>query len=72
MIETGLIDIVVNGETRSVPEGTSVTDLLRALEIDPERVAIEMDREILKRERWPETELRPGARLEIVQFVGGG
>lgn len=72
MVETGLIDIVVNGETRSVPEGSSVTDLLRALEIDPERVAIEMDREILKRERWPETELRPGTRLEIVQFVGGG
>lgn len=72
MVETGLIDIVINGETRSVPEGSSVTDLLRALEIDPERVAIEMDREILKRERWPETELRPGVRLEIVQFVGGG
>jgi thiamine biosynthesis protein ThiS len=31
-----------------------------------------MNREILKRERWSETQLQPGARLEVVQFVGGG
>jgi thiamine biosynthesis protein ThiS len=72
MVETGLIEIVVNGEPRSVPAGSSVTDLLRAFELDPERVAVEMNREILKRERWSETQLQPGARLEVVQFVGGG
>ncbi|MDW8355504.1 MAG: sulfur carrier protein ThiS [Bryobacterales bacterium] len=68
----GHIEIVVNGERRSVPEGQTVLELLRSLELDPARVAVEMDREILRRERWAETPLRDGTCLEIVQFVGGG
>ncbi|MCS6954655.1 MAG: sulfur carrier protein ThiS [Bryobacteraceae bacterium] len=66
------IEIVVNGERRRVPEGQTVLEFLRSLDVDPARVAVEMDLEILKRERWAETRLREGARLEIVQFVGGG
>ncbi|MCL6506920.1 MAG: sulfur carrier protein ThiS [Bryobacteraceae bacterium] len=66
------IEIVVNGERRRVPEGQTVLEFLRSLNVDPARVAVEMDREILKRERWAQTPLAPGARLEIVQFVGGG
>jgi thiamine biosynthesis protein ThiS len=46
--------------------------LLRQLELDPARVAVELDRRILKQPHWPETVLRPGSQLEIVQFVGGG
>ncbi|HXG33056.1 MAG TPA: sulfur carrier protein ThiS [Bryobacteraceae bacterium] len=66
------IEIVVNGERRSVPEGQTVLEFLRSLNVDPARVAVEMDLEILKRDRWAQTRLRPGTRLEIVQFVGGG
>jgi thiamine biosynthesis protein ThiS len=66
------ISISLNGEPHAAPEGQTVLELLRALEIDPERVAIELDRRILKQPRWAETELRPGAQVEIVQFVGGG
>jgi thiamine biosynthesis protein ThiS len=64
--------IVVNGEPRSIPEGQSVLDLLNSMQIDPARVAIELDRRILKQPLWAETALHPGATLEIVQFVGGG
>ncbi len=66
------IEIVVNGEPKSVPEGSSVSQLLESLGLPADRVAVEYNREILKKERWPETRLQAGDRLEIVTFVGGG
>ncbi len=66
------IDIVVNGEARNVPEGQTILGLLRQLELDPARVAVEMDRRIVKQPAWDQTRLPAGARIEIVQFVGGG
>ena len=66
------IDIVLNGEPRRAREGETVLGLLEELQIDPARVAIELDRRILKRPFWADTALRPGAEIEIVQFVGGG
>lgn len=66
------IDIMVNGESRSIPPGQSILELLRWLDLDPARVAVELDRRIVKQPRWGETLLEAGARIEIVQFVGGG
>ena len=66
------IDIVVNGQPHSAPEGQTLLGLLRHLQLDPARVAVELDRRIIKQPLWTETVLRPGAQLEIVQFVGGG
>jgi sulfur carrier protein len=66
------IQIVVNGEDRTVPEGQTILGLLRDLRIDPTRIAVELDRRIVKQPHWDATSLRAGARLEIVQFVGGG
>jgi len=66
------IEIAVNGERRSVPEGTTVLGLLEMLALEPARVAIEFDLSILRKDKWAETQLHPGSRLEIVQFVGGG
>lgn len=66
------ISIVVNGESQVTAEGQTILGLLQQLEIDPERVAVELDRRIVKQTRWHETTLDSGARVEIVQFVGGG
>ena len=66
------IDIVLNGEAHTTPEGQTVLGLLQQLNIDPARVAIELDRRILKQSFWAETLLERGAEIEIVQFVGGG
>lgn len=66
------IEIVVNGEPRALPPGQSILDLLRELQLDPARVAVELDRRIVKQPRWGETVLEAGAQVEIVQFVGGG
>ncbi len=64
--------VQVNGENREVPEGQTVLELLLSLGLAPDRVAVELDRRILKQAAWPATVLHAGARLEIVQFVGGG
>jgi len=66
------IEIIVNGDSHQVSLGARVTDLIKQLELAPERLAIELNLSILPRAKWMETELRPGDRLEIIHFVGGG
>jgi thiamine biosynthesis protein ThiS len=66
------ISIVLNGETREARAGDTISDLVRALDLDPERLAVELDRRIVKRAQWATTAVPSGATLEIVQFVGGG
>ena len=62
----------MNGEVRSVPEGISLDALVRLLELPEDRVAIEHNREVVHRVRWPAVQLGEGDQVEIVQFVGGG
>jgi thiamine biosynthesis protein ThiS len=69
---TVAISIKVNGEQTIAPEGQTILGLLGELGIDPARVAVELDRRIVKQPRWAETVLTQGAEIEIVQFVGGG
>lgn len=69
---TKTIQVVVNGKPRDVPEGANIVSLLRFLEIDPSRVAVELNREIVRKPEWESTGLADGSRIEIVWFVGGG
>lgn len=69
---TNSVEITVNGQPRGIPAGTSVADLLDLLEIPAGRVAVELDREILRKELWAGATLTGGEELEIVHFVGGG
>lgn len=64
--------VQVNGETREVPEKITLDELVRELSLAPERLAIELNREVVRRAAWPETEMREGDTIEIVHFVGGG
>jgi sulfur carrier protein len=68
----GEILVKVNGEERSVPEGKSVRELLEFLAIDAERVAVELNRRIVRKGEWDATPVLAGAEVEIVMFVGGG
>ena len=72
MNEQGRIEIIVNGDAVQIRRSARVTDLIEQLELASERLAIELNLSILPRAKWAETELRPGDRLEIVHFVGGG
>ncbi len=65
-------EVTVNGERRCFPAAATLLDIVGALDLEPERVAIELNREIVKRELWLETPFEAGAQIEIVQFVGGG
>ncbi|MGA3188872.1 MAG: sulfur carrier protein ThiS [Bryobacteraceae bacterium] len=71
-LETKTIGIVLNGDPRRIPEGLNVATLLKFLEIDAARVAVELNREIIRKPSWESTEVRDGAQLEVVWFVGGG
>lgn len=62
----------INGQEREVGEGLTLAGLLEQLGMKADRVAVELNREIVSRQLWPETRLHSGDRLEIVQFVGGG
>jgi thiamine biosynthesis protein ThiS len=62
----------VNGEVREAPEAASLARLLAFIGVDPAKVAVERNREIVPRSTYAETVLADGDRLEIVQFVGGG
>ena len=66
------MEIQLNGEKREVPDGLTVSALLAHLGLNPARVAIERNLEILPRAAWPTTSVTAGDRYEIVQFVGGG
>lgn len=64
--------VTLNGEHRNFPPGTTLLDVVRSLNLEPERVAIELDRVIVRRELWSGAIIGDGAEIEIVQFVGGG
>ena len=64
--------VIVNGKPQNAPAGTTVAALLGLLAIDPKRVAIERNAEVVPRTTWQETRLAEGDKLEIVAFIGGG
>jgi thiamine biosynthesis protein ThiS len=65
------MNLTINGESRLVPAET-LSALVEQLGMKPDRVAIELNREIVPRDRWQLTRLNDGDQLEIVHFVGGG
>ena len=72
MQSTSHIQIVLNGDSKDVPEGSTIAGLLELLSLDPSRVAVELDRRIVRQPEWASTVLGEGSKVEIVQFVGGG
>ena len=66
------IQVVINGETRAIARGRSVSDLLADLQLHPRLVVVEHNRAILDRDHYSQTEVRDGDALELVHFVGGG
>ena len=66
------VNLVVNGESKRVPDDLTMRQLLVHLELDPRMVAVEYNGEILHRQQWDRTIVGEGDRLEIVTMVGGG
>ncbi|MHC4875577.1 MAG: sulfur carrier protein ThiS [Planctomycetota bacterium] len=66
------MEIIVNDETREVPDGSTVAELLALLKMEPRYLAVERNLELIPRARHAECVLEPGDKLEIVTLVGGG
>ena len=64
--------VELNGEPKELNEGTTLASLIEQLALAPERVAVELNRDVVRRNDWPSTRLSNGDRVEIVHFVGGG
>lgn len=64
--------IEVNGQPRALSGPATLADLLRELSLDPRQVVVELNREIVRRPRLGQVELKPGDAVELVHFVGGG
>jgi thiamine biosynthesis protein ThiS len=66
------VTITLNGERLELDSPLSVTALLTKLDIDPRRVAVEHNLNIIKRQTYPDVLIGEGDTVEIVNFVGGG
>jgi thiamine biosynthesis protein ThiS len=66
------IEVSINGGSRIVPGGLTIAELLRHLDIDPSRVAVELNRQIIRKNDWDAARVTAGSSIEVVHFVGGG
>ena len=66
------VTVTLNGKPRKVPDGVSLLDLLKQLDVQPSRVVVEHNREIRRHDDFEKTQVHAGDELELVYFVGGG
>lgn len=66
------MQIIVNGNATETPDGTTMADLIEQLELTGQRLAVEVDEELVPRSLFAAHHLAPGARVEIIHAVGGG
>ncbi len=64
--------VYINGESREVQGSPSLADLINQLDLPAARIAVELNRAVVRRDEWHETMLHDDDRIEIVHFVGGG
>lgn len=64
--------VYVNGESREVSGTPSLADLITQLDLPAARIAVELNREVVRRGEWANTMLHDDDRIEVVHFVGGG
>ena len=67
-----IIRIFINGEVREVPSEFSLAGLLEYFSLPQARIAIELNREVVRRKDWENVRINDDDRIEIVHFVGGG
>lgn len=66
------VQIELNGEARSVARGHSLHDLIESLQLTGQALAVAVNRQVVSRQLWPQRELQPDDRVEIVRAIGGG
>lgn len=67
-----MIQVTVNGEMQEVPETVTLDRFLELFSFPMQRIAVELNNEVIRRTDWPETTINNGDKVEIIHFVGGG
>ena len=66
------MQIRINGETKTIADGLTVAELLVELSLEPTRVAVERNKQLVRRTIFADATIADGDELEIVTLVGGG
>jgi thiamine biosynthesis protein ThiS len=72
MEKASSLQILVNGSPTTLPGELNISELLAFLQVASERVAVELDKVIVRKRDWASAHVHPGSQVEIVEFVGGG
>ncbi|MBW2478072.1 MAG: sulfur carrier protein ThiS [Deltaproteobacteria bacterium] len=67
-----MTSIILNGRPHELDDQATIDSLLASLQLDRHQVVVELNRQIVPRDRFSQTDLAEGDKLEVVQFVGGG
>ena len=66
------MQITVNGEKRELGENLTIAEMLENLKLPAERIAVELNREVVRKKDWESVRLNDADKIEIIHFVGGG
>ena len=64
--------MIINGEERTIEDGSTILDVLRALKIEEKVMAVAVNMQIVKKEQWKNYKLKEGDKVEFLSFTGGG
>lgn len=64
--------VFINGEAKEIENDLSLTDLLNHFSLPDKRIAIELNKEVVRKKDWNTIEIKDSDKIEIVHFVGGG
>jgi len=64
--------VFINGETKEIENKLSLSNLLKQLSLSSERIAVELNRAVIRKKDWEAIEIKDADKIEIVHFVGGG
>lgn len=67
-----MIQIFLNGESKELTEQINLTELLKHFSLPTERVAVELNQEVIRKKDWENIKVKDADKIEIVHFVGGG
>lgn len=67
-----MIQIQVNGESHTFPDSSNITALLQQLQLENQRLAIEINEELIPRSQFNDHRLKADDKIEIVRAIGGG
>ncbi len=67
-----MIEVRINGEIKEIPADINLAELLKHLELPAERLAVELNSEVVRRINWENIKVKNADKIEIVHFVGGG